>query len=106
MRAGACNKWVTLAQGPQVSNGPFAPLAPEGVWAAIEPFQPGGSDDRTTTHLIRLRYHAEVATAWPAVQITYVDGRTSTTRVFYVRGLQTVNEAGDEMRLLCEEVQP
>jgi len=106
MRAGACNKYVALAQGPQTSSGPFAALSPENVWAAIEPFPPGGVDDRTATHLIRTRYHAQIATAWPSVRIAYADGRTSTTRYFWVRGLQTVDEAGDEMRLICEEVLP
>ena len=106
MRAGPCNKKVALSQGPQATSGPFAPLSPENVWAAIEPLAPGGSDDRTTTHLVRTRYHAQVAQVWPHTRIAYVDARTGTTRYFFVRGLQSVNEAGDEMRLLCEEVTP
>lgn len=106
MRAGLCNKYVALAQGPQATNGPFAALSPEHVWAAIEPLPPGGTDNRTTTHLIRTRYHAQLAQVWPETRVAYADGRTSTTRFFFVRGLQSVNEVGDEIRLLCEEVQP
>lgn len=105
MRTGALNKYVALSQGPQ-TGGPFVALSPEHTWAAIEPFPPGGTDDRTITHQVRLRYHAELAAAWPTTRITYVDARASTTRYLYVRSLQTVNEAGDEMRLLVEEVQP
>jgi hypothetical protein len=38
-------------------------------------------------------------------RLVYVDGRTQTTRTLYALGPpQTVNEQGDEMRLLCEEV--
>lgn len=106
MRMGACSKYVALAQGPQTSSGPFAALSPENDWAAIEPFTPGGSDDRTTAFLVRMRYRADVAVSWPTLRVAYADGRTSTTRYFYVRGCQSVNEAGDEIRLLAEEVQP
>jgi head-tail adaptor len=103
MRAGACNKWVQLAKGPQVAGGPFAPLSPEGSWAAIEPLAPGGADDRSLTHIVRMRYHPEVTFD---TRVAYADARKNRTRYLFVRGVQTVNEAGDEMVLLAEEVEP
>jgi len=106
MRRGACNKYIALAQGPQTTNGPFAALSPEHDWVALEPFPPGGGTDRTTAYLVRLRYRADVAVGWPTLRVAYADGRTSTTRYFYVQGCQSVNEAGDEIRLVAEEVQP
>lgn len=104
MRTGACNKYVALAQGPQAASGPFAALSPANVWASIEPSAPGDSiTDRTITHLVRMRFHAQVSLQ---TRIAYVDARQSgsPTRYLYVRGFQAVNEAGDELRLLCEEV--
>jgi hypothetical protein len=49
-----------------------------------------------------MRFHPEVTVD---TRITYVDDRRSLTRYLFVRGIQDVNEAGDELRLLCEEVQ-
>lgn len=104
MRNGACNKWVTLSQGPQVEDGPFAPLSPEGIWAAIEPLAPGNnSNDRAITHIVRMRFHPEVTYD---TRIGYEDARLGRTRYLFVRGIQTVNEQGDELRLMAEEVQP
>lgn len=104
MRNGACNKWVTLSRNPATDTEPDGTaLSPSGVWAAIEPLPPGGGDNRTLTIQVRTRFHPEITLD---TKITYVDGRTNLTRVLYVRGLQTVNERGDEMRLLAEEVQP
>ena len=105
MRAGACNKWVTLARWPETEDDARGtPLNPEGIWAAIEPFPPGStSNDRAITHQVRLRFHPEVTID---TRIQYVDARINRTRDLYVRGVQSVNEAGDEMVLLAEEVQP
>ena len=104
MRAGACNKWVTLARWPETEDDARgAPLNPEGIWAAIEPLPPGGSGNRAQDHQIRMRFHPEVTID---TRVQYVDARINRTRDFYVRGVQSVNEAGDEMVLLCEEVAP
>jgi head-tail adaptor len=105
MRGGPCNKWVTLSRSPtSTSEGPFTALVPAGVWAAIEPLAPGGGyDTRTITHLVRMRFHPEVTLD---TRIDYADARINRTRLLFVRGVQSVDEAGDELRLLCEEVQP
>lgn len=103
MRNGACNKWVTLDRAPVANTEDrWTDLSPDGIWAAIEPLPPGGSDTRTITHVVRMRFHPEVTLD---TRITYADGRTSLTRLLFVRGVQTVSEQGDEMRLLCEEIQ-
>lgn len=104
MRAGSCNKWVTLSRNPATEDeADGTPLSPSGVWAAIEPLQPGSSDNRTINHQVRMRFHPGVTLD---TKIDYVDHRTGRTRALFVRGVQTVNEQGDEMRLLCEEIQP
>lgn len=104
MRAGPANKWVSLARNPATEDeAEGTPLSPANVWAAIEPLAPGGSDGRTLAHQIRTRFHPQITLD---TKVTYKDARTNTTRVFYVRGVQTVNEAGDEMVLFAEEVQP
>jgi head-tail adaptor len=105
MRNGACNKWVTLSRSAETtSEDPHGnELTPSGVWAAIEPLAPGGSDNRTLTHVVRMRFHPEVTVD---TRIDYADARLGRTRLLFVRGLQVVDEAGDEMRLLAEEVMP
>lgn len=103
MRAGPCNKWVTLSRAPEANTeAQFTDLDPAGCWAAIEPVPPG-ADGRTITHLVRMRYHPEVTCD---TRVLYADGRLNRTRAIFVRGVQTVNEAGDEMVLLAEEVEP
>jgi hypothetical protein len=103
MRAGDCNKWVTLSRSPATDTEVAGtPLTPAGIWAAIEPLAPGAStDNRSLTHLVRMRFHPDVTID---TQIDYVDFRLGRTRSLFVRGLQAVNEAGDELRLLCEEI--
>jgi len=104
MRAGPCNKWVTLARWPDTdTESRGTPLDPEGVWAAIEPFPPGDSGGRAITHTVRLRYHPEVTLD---TRVSYADARINRTRLMYVRGVQNVDERGDEMRLLVEEIEP
>lgn len=104
MRSGLCNKWVTLSRAPVANTDQrWTDLSPSGIWAAIEPLAPGGSDNRTITHLVRMRFHPEVTLD---TRINYEDARINRTRSLYVRGVQAVDEAGDEMRLLVEEVQP
>lgn len=104
MRAGSCNKWVTLDRWPATDTEPRGtPLSPPGIWAAIEPLTPGGADNRTTTHVVRMRFHPEVTCD---TRIQYADARLGRTRDLFVRGVQTVNEDGDEMVLLAEEVAP
>lgn len=105
MRNGDCNKWVTLSRWPaddDLARG--ADLTPSGIWAAIEPSSPGDSmADRSITHTVRMRFHPQVTMD---TRIEYADPRLNRTRSLFVRGVQSVNEAGDELRLLCEEVQP
>src|SRR4051812_40385027 len=100
MRAGPTNKWVTLARYPDDDDETRGtPLNPEGVWAAIEPLPPGLTDGRMLSHLVRMRFHPQVTVD---TKIDYVDARLGRTRQLFVRGLQSVNEAGDELQLLCE----
>lgn len=103
MRAGGCNKWVTLVRWPETEDEVRGtPLNPPGIFAAIEPISPG-TENRVTTHMVRMRYHPEVTCD---TRIAYADARLGRTRHLYVRGVQSVDEAGDELRLLCEEIQP
>lgn len=105
MRAGPLNKWVTLFRNPATeSEARGAALSPPGVWCAIEPLPPGTSDtNRAITHLVRMRFHPDVTID---TEIDYDDGRRNVTRVLFVRGFQEVNEAGDEIALLAEEIVP
>lgn len=105
MRVGDLNKWVTLSRNPPSdTEAQGTPLSPPGVWCAIEPLPPGTSDtDRALTHTVRMRFHPEVTID---TAIDYADARLGRTRKLFVRGLQSVNEAGDQLVLLAEEIQP
>lgn len=70
-------------------------LSPSPVYASLEPYEPGTSDDRATLFRVRMRYHPEITLD---SMLTYNDRR------LYVRGIQNVNERDVEHRLLCEEV--
>lgn len=109
LAAGRLNKLVTLSRSPQTTNdsdGFFEALVPQTVWAAIEP---QGADGRTVTHLVTIRYHAQVTMD---TRLVYLDPDRITTanptgaRAIYVKGFQNVAEHNEEMRLLCEEVIP
>jgi len=105
MRAGRLDKWVTLSRSPELtgdSDGFFAPLDPEGVWASIQPQQSAG-DGRSVFHAVTIRYHPEVTMD---TRIVYVDSVRGLTRTIYVRSVQNVDEGNDEMRLSCEEIVP
>lgn len=100
MQAGRLNKRVSLSKRVQTSSAPEPPyvaLSPDEVFASIEPSPPGGSDDRTITHIVTIRYHAQV-TLDTVVRFG--------SRDLFVRGLQNVAEANRELRLFCEEAQP
>ncbi len=99
MDIGKLNKRVTLANATTTtpdSDGMYAALSPDTVWAAIEPLAPQNTGDRVTTHAVRLRYHPQVTLE---TKITYG------TRELFVKGIQNVGERNRELRLLCEEVQ-
>lgn len=102
MKAGAANKWVTLAYtANSQDDADWAPLSPAGMWASIEPLPASGGTERTSFHLIRMRSHPEMTVD---VRIQYEDPFRNRTRSFFVRDLRDVNEATDEMQLFCEEV--
>ncbi len=104
MRAGDCDKWVQLFRNKGTdAEAQGTPLSPPSIWAAIEPLPPGFADNRAITHMVRMRFHPEVTID---TQIDYVDARIGRPRSLFVRGVQSVNEAGDELRLLAEEVIP
>ncbi len=98
MIVGAMNKRVSLWKCPTTTpddDGFFEELKPPLVWAQIQPFAPGGGEDRTTTHLVTIRYHPQVT----------VDTRVLYgTRQLFVRGVRNVDEDNVSMELLCEEV--
>lgn len=71
-------------------------LSPSPVFANITPGGPGDAlDDRSTAHLVTLRYHPEIGLD---TMLTYG------TRQFFVKGLQNVDERNVELRLLVEEI--
>ncbi len=88
---------VTLARAPQVSNdadGYYEDLSPSQAWVAIEP-QGSAGDGRTQSHIVTMRYRSDVT----------IDTRlTYGTRYLFVRSVQNVNEANDQMVCVCEEV--
>lgn len=105
MRVSQLNKYVSLSRSPQTSgdsDGFFEDLEPPNAWVRIDPQGPTG-EGRTVSHLITMRWHAQVTMD---TRIVYVDKAYGRDREFIVRGFQNVSEAGDELRLLCEEVIP
>lgn len=101
MRVGRMNKWVTLSRAPQTTNdsdGFFEPLVPAGVWVAIEPLDATISDGtRIQASRVTMRYHSQVT-----VDTRILYG----TRELFVKGVQDVNEAHNQMVLFCEEAIP
>jgi head-tail adaptor len=105
MDIGALRHQVSLARSPQTTNdadGFYEPLAPALVHAAIVPISPG-SDGRTTTHLITMRFHKQVTVD---TRIVFSDPIKQRDREFFVRGIQNVDERNVELRCLCEEIEP
>lgn len=96
------NKYVSLFTVPNANEtGGAAPLSPATDWVAIYPAAPGNSnlDGRSVLSLVNIRYRADVTVD---TMLRYTVG--TVTRDFFVRGVQNVNEANDQMNLLCEEV--
>lgn len=105
MNVGLLNKRVALANRPQTTDdadGFWEPLSPEFVAAAIRPLPPG-ENGRTITHEVIIRYHPQVTVD---TRMQYTDSRKGYIRELYVHGVQDVDEAHNEMHLLCEEVTP
>lgn len=105
MNVGALRHQVSLANKPSQtddSDGYWEALKPSLVKAAIVPISPG-ADGRTTTHLITMRYHRQVSVD---TRLVFADPVKQRDREFYVRGVQNVDERNEELRLLCEEVEP
>lgn len=102
MPAGKRNKYVSLARTRSDAADPTA-LTPEFDWVSIEPLPPGGSDDRSISHIVNMRFRADVTID---TRIHYDDPYAGYTRELFVRGLQNVSEANAELNLYCEEVQP
>lgn len=84
---------VTLSD--PVPDGSPVTFTPSTVWAAIEPTPPGSFDEQRTTHIVTMRYHA---------QVTFNTQITHESRALMVKGIQRVEEKKDELVLLCEEV--
>lgn len=80
----------------------FTALSPATMWAAIEPATPadlerrvGNTVQASVSHLVTMRYHAEVTTQ---TRVTFG------TRTLDVRGLRNVDERNIALELACEEV--
>jgi SPP1 family predicted phage head-tail adaptor len=56
---------------------------------------PGAFDEQKTTHIVTIRYHA---------QVTFNTRITHKGRHLYVRGIQNPDERNIDLVLLCEEV--
>jgi hypothetical protein len=100
MRPGTYDKYVTVWKSPQTSgddDGFFEALSPPDWWCSVQPLDPVGGDDRSTSYRVEGRYHPQI---------------TVDTRILYgtlelfVRGVQDVSLKGREMRLYCETVAP
>ena len=91
------NQYVTLSRSPQTSNdsdGFYEDLSPAGAWVAIDP-QGSIGDGRTQSHVVTMRYRSDVT-----VDTRLVHG----TRELFVRSVQNVNEANNQIVCVCEEV--
>ena len=105
MNVGSLRHQVSLANSLQQSNdadGFYEPLTPSLVYAAIVPISPG-ADGRTTSHLVTMRYHRQVSVD---TRIVFYDAVKQRNREFFVRGVQNLDERNEELRLLCEEIEP
>lgn len=98
LNAGALRWWVDLSS--ETAAGVPVVMAPARVKARIQPAQPTPFDERRITHLVTLRYHAQITFE---TQMTYTD-RAGIDHRLFVRGIQDVESAQREMALLCEEV--
>jgi SPP1 family predicted phage head-tail adaptor len=108
MDSGALRHSVILENpGPSIPDGDggftqsWAPNLPSPVWASITPATSrdlerlvAASVQSVATHVIRIRYHANVTTA---TRVTYG------ARVFEVTGVQNPDERNIELVLVCQE---
>jgi len=98
MRVSPLTKLVQLSRSPKYtddSDGFFEPLSPPAMWAHIEPQGPIG-DGRNVQHLVTMRFHPGVTMDTRIV--------VDRTRELFVRGVQNINDANIELRLICEEI--
>ena len=97
---GVYNKWVTLWRNPQTSNDNdsfWEALTPPGAWCAITPQL--GADNRTTAHLVEMRYHPQITMDCRLVYTT-----TDYVLELFVRGVQNLNQDDAILRLVCEQI--
>lgn len=73
-------------------------VAPDMVFAAIEPAAPGAFDEEKITHIVTIDYHPDVTLNTRVVLPDDGD------RMLWVKGIQDVEMRHIELRLLCEEV--
>lgn len=78
-----------------------APLVPPQVWASIVPATAremervvANTVETSATHLVRVRYHPGITTE---TQVLFG------SRVFYVTGIQNIEERNVELVLVCTE---
>lgn len=106
MRAGRNRTLVTLSNAPTTSgdsDGFYEPLDPADMWAGIVPMA-GLADGRTLSHLVTMRYHAQVTMD---TRIVLPELRADgSTRELFVKGVQNVGNRNIELQLICEEVLP
>jgi len=104
-RVGRYRKLVSLSKVSTTAgddDGHFDPLEPAAWWCAITPIT-GSGDGRATIHSIEMRFHPQITID---TRIVYADPVKGRDREFFVRGVQNLEEQGDAMRLLAEEIEP
>jgi len=108
MEIGALRHSIVLENpGPAVPDGDggftqaWVPNLPSPVWASITPASArdlerlvAGSVQSNATHVVRIRYHANISTQ---TRVTFG------TRVFEVTGVQNPDERNIELVLICQE---
>lgn len=113
MRAGNYNQSVTLENPTNTPDGDggftvtWAAVSPSPVWASVLPATAAvmeravaGTVQSSISHLVEMRYHSGITTQ---TRLSWT-GNAGQTHTAYVRGVQSVDEAGEVTRLTCEEV--
>lgn len=110
MNPSAHRKLVTLALKTQTTNdtdGVYEDLNPPQWWCSLEPVSPGHSDGtRVIQFFARGRFRPDITID---VRMIYLDPlrRSSSNetgqREFFVKGVQNVNEANQELILFVDE---
>ncbi len=89
--------WVDLVDVPDATPVTYSPAR---VKCLIQPLSPGSFDEQKTTHLVQMRYNAQISFQ---TQLTFTDRAGGVHRLF-VKGIQNEDMRNRALTLLCEEV--